>query len=94
MLRRMFPEHLLAANATVAEAELLVDALLRFGQPVFFDYRWRPQTRDPGDEMVLETAINAKADAIVTFNRRDFGKAPLQFGLERWLPGQALEKLR
>ena len=88
------PEHLLAAAASVAEAELLVDALVRFGQATFVDYRWRPQTRDPGDEMVLETAINAKADAIVTFNRRDFGKAPLQFGLECWLPGQALEKLR
>ena len=28
--------------------------------------------RDPGDEMVLEAAINGQADAIVTFNRRDF----------------------
>lgn len=88
------PEHLLAAGASSAEAELTVDSLVCVGQPTFVDYRWRPQTRDPGDEMVLEAAINAKADAIVTFNRRDFAKAPLLFGIECWLPGQALEKVR
>jgi putative PIN family toxin of toxin-antitoxin system len=88
------PEHLLAAGASLAEAELLVDSLIRLGQPVFVDYRWRPQTRDAGDEMVLEAAINAEADAIVTFNRRDFGSAPERFGIECWLPRQALENLR
>ena len=88
------PEHLAAANATLTQAELFVDALVRLGQPVFVNYRWRPQTRDAGDEMVLEAAINAEADAIVTFNRRDFGSAPKRFGIECWLPRQALENLR
>lgn len=88
------PEHLLAAGALAIEAELIVDTLISIGQAVFVDYRWRPQTRDPGDEMVLEAAINAKANAIVTFNRRDFGNAPLQFGIECLLPSQALEKIR
>ena len=88
------PEHLLAAGASVAEVELTIDALIFFAQPVFVDYRWRPQTRDPADEMVLEAAINANADAIITFHRRDFGDAPLQFGIGCWLPSQALEKMR
>ena len=88
------PEHLLAAGASLAKAELTVDSLIRVGKPVFVDYRWRPQTRDAADEMVLEAAINAKADAIITFNRRDFGSAPGRFGIECWLPGQALEKVR
>ena len=88
------PEHLLAAGATFADAEKAVDPLVGIAQPTFVDYRWRPQTRDAGDEMVLEAAINAKADAIVTFNRRDFGDAPLRFGIECWLPGQTLEKVR
>ena len=78
----------------MAKAELTVDSLIRVGQPVFVDFRWRPQTRDAGDEMVLEAAINAQADAIVTFNRRDFGSAPLRFGIECLLPCEALEKLR
>lgn len=88
------PEHLAAAGATTVDAEKAVDLLIDVAQPTFVDYLWRPQTRDAGDEMVLEAAINARADAIVTFNRRDFGKAPLMFGIECWLPGQVLEKVR
>lgn len=88
------PEHLLAAGASSAEAESMIDTLIFFAQPVFVDYRWRPQTRDPADEMVLEAAINADVDAIITFNRRDFGEAPAQFGIGCWLPSQALEKMR
>lgn len=88
------PEHLLAAGATEADAELMVNALVKIGKPIFVDYRWRPQTRDPADEMVLEAAINAGTRAIVTFNLRDFGVAPRSFGIECWLPRQALENLR
>lgn len=44
--------------------------------------------------MVLEAAIDAVADAMVTFNRRDFGKAPAKFGIGCWLPGETLEKLK
>lgn len=31
--------------------------------------------------MVLETGINGRADAVVTFNRRDYGEAPGSFGM-------------
>jgi predicted nucleic acid-binding protein len=31
--------------------------------------------RDPNDEMVLETVLNAAADALVTFNIKDFADA-------------------
>ena len=34
--------------------------------------RLRPMLSDPNDEMVPETAIDGQADAIVTFNGRDF----------------------
>jgi putative PIN family toxin of toxin-antitoxin system len=88
------PEHLAAANATVEEAQLVVDALVNLGRPVRTDYRWRPRTRDPSDEMVLEAAINAGAEAIVTFNRRDFGNAPADFGIACLLPAEVLERLR
>ena len=30
-----------------------------------------PQLRDPGDEMVLEAAVNGRAELLVTFNERD-----------------------
>lgn len=37
--------------------------------------------RNPGDEMVLETAVNGRADLLVTFNVRDFGPVPERFGI-------------
>ncbi len=88
------PEHLAAARQTDDDAQVLIDAIADFAEHVEIDFIWRPQTRDPGDEMVLEAAINGQADAIVTFNRRDFGEAPSRFGIGCWLPAEALEKVR
>jgi putative PIN family toxin of toxin-antitoxin system len=88
------PEHLAAADQTMDDALTIIDAIADFAENVAIDYVWRPQTRDPADEMVLESAINGQADAIVTFNRRDFGLAPARFGIGCWLPAEALEKLR
>ncbi len=36
------------------------------------DYLWRPALPDADDDMVLEAAVNGRADSIVTFNLRDF----------------------
>jgi predicted nucleic acid-binding protein len=49
--------------------------------------------RDADDDMVLEVAVNGSADAIVTFNRRDFRPATERFGIEVLLPGAAIERL-
>jgi putative PIN family toxin of toxin-antitoxin system len=88
------PEHLAAAAQTANDAQVLIDAIADLAEKVDIDFIWRPQTRDPADEMVLETAINGQADAIVTFNRRDFGEAPARFGIGCWLPAETLEKVR
>jgi predicted nucleic acid-binding protein len=56
-------------------------------------FLWRPQLRDPGDELVLEAAVNGGVDAIVTFNRRDFGSAAARFGVEILLPREALSRV-
>jgi putative PIN family toxin of toxin-antitoxin system len=42
-------------------------------QPIFF--LWRPQLRDPQDDMVLELAVAAGCRFIVSFNKRDFAAA-------------------
>ncbi len=48
--------------------------------------------RDPADEMVLEAAANAQAQAIVTYNLRDFGPAKL-FGIPVLNPEQTFKQL-
>jgi len=45
-----------------------------------------PYHRDPADEMVLETALNGRADALVTLNIGDFAAAG-RFGLKVLTPG-------
>lgn len=51
-------------------------------EPVETHLLWRPQLRDPGDEMVPEAAVNGQADLLVTFNLRDVGPVPPRAGDE------------
>ena len=87
-------EHLLAAQASEADVRRLIDAIIDVIQPVEVHYQWRPLLSDAGDEMVLEAAANGRAEAIVTFNRRDYGTAPGRFGIEVLSPAEALRRIR
>ena len=87
-------EHRLAAGLDERDVEAFLDGLVFLAQPVETHYRWRPQLRDPGDEMVLETAVNGRAHALVTFNRRDYGDKPRSFGIEVLSPGQTLRRMQ
>ena len=48
-----------AIDESLAELAALVE-------PVEVHFVWRPQVRDPNDEMVLEAAMNGQADALIT----------------------------
>lgn len=87
-------EHVMAAGLTPHEVGIFVDAVLAMMEPVESHFMWRPLLRDPGDEMVLEAAANGRADAIVTFNQRDFGAIPLRFGIEVLTPPIALKRIK
>jgi len=87
-------EHRLAAGLSDREVQIFLDALLAMAEPVKTHFLWRPQLRDPGDEMVLEAAVNGRADALVTFNVRDFGAVPARFGIELMIPREAIERIR
>ncbi|MXW19102.1 MAG: PIN domain-containing protein [Gemmatimonadetes bacterium] len=82
-----------ASGLSESEVETVVLALCAVAKPVEGWYLWRPQLRDPADEMVLEVAVNGRADALVTFNTRDFGDVHRTFGVEVLSPRHALRRL-
>lgn len=87
-------EHRLAAGLRDIEVLTFLNGIIAIAVPVLTRFRWRPQLHDPGDEMVLEAAVNGRAEAIVTFNLKHFGIAPPRFGIEVMQPGEALRRIR
>jgi predicted nucleic acid-binding protein len=75
------------------EVDAILGVLATMLEPVVIDFRWRPQLRDPNDEMVLECAVNAQAKAIVTFNTRDFLPGASRFGVEVVPPNVLVKRL-
>jgi len=86
-------EHCLAAGVSLVEAKSFVARLIALAEPVQSHFRWRPQLRDPGDELVLEAAINGHAGAIATFNERDFQGTQATFGIDILRPGDLLRRI-
>jgi len=87
-------EHRLAAGLSEPEVRIFFTGVVALAEPVTTHFLWRPQLRDPSDEMVLEAAVNGRADALVTFNVRDFGTVPAQFGVEIMLPREAIRRIK
>ncbi len=70
----------------------LIDALCALSHHHEIHFLWRPQLRDVGDELVLELAVAAKCNYIVTYNRKDFAGAE-KFGLKVVTPKEFLQEI-
>jgi putative PIN family toxin of toxin-antitoxin system len=88
------PEQRKVHGISVRDLELLMRDLARLIEPVEVHFQWRPQLRDANDEMVLEAAMNGRADGLVTHNRRDFLPASQGLGLRVFGPADVLRLLR
>ena len=86
-------EHLAASRLSVGDVDGLLDAVAAVAEPVRLNFLWRPVLSDADDDMVLETAVNGQAIAIVTFNRRHFVSVPKQFGIEVLSPAEIVKQL-
>lgn len=90
----MRSEHWVWPGFGEAEANRFLDVLAALCTPVEIAFRWRGLLPDRNDEMVVETALNGGADALITFNERDFVPAIAQLGLVIKRPDAILRELR
>lgn len=81
-------------NLNEAEVRTVVDYFCSVADLREIHFLWRPFLRDPADEMVLEVAVEAEANAIVTHNIRDFENVETTFGIQVLKPSKFLIKLQ
>jgi len=87
------PEQRAASGRSIPQIDLALAALAAAIEPVEIRFAWRPQLADPDDEMVLDAAVNGRADALVTHNKLDFAAAAPRFGLIVLTPGEFLTRI-
>ncbi len=87
------PEQRAVSGLTLAQADIALAALAAAVEPVDVHFGWRPRLSDPDDEMVLDAAVNGRADALVTHNLAYFARAAPAFGLVPLSPGELLKRM-
>jgi putative PIN family toxin of toxin-antitoxin system len=85
-------EHGLTLGYTDAQLDVFLDHVCAAAQERLIHFRWRPFLRDAGDDFVLELAVAAGADCIITHNVSDFAGAH-QFGIGVLTPKEFLREI-
>jgi hypothetical protein len=62
-----------------------LQALLTRAEFIPIAITYRPQSPDPGDDLVIDCVMNGRA-GLVTSNLRHFRKAALKLGFPLWTP--------
>jgi putative PIN family toxin of toxin-antitoxin system len=88
------PEQQLAHKLSLQQIDEFLAELAALIKPVQTHFLWRPHTHDPNDEMVLEAAINGRADVLVTHNVSDFLIAGKRFRIPVMTPSELPKEMR
>jgi putative PIN family toxin of toxin-antitoxin system len=88
------PEQRLAHGLTPEAVDEFLTELAALIEPVELHFQWRPQSPDTNDEMVIEAAVNGRAEAVVTYNVRDFELPCKRFGIPVLTPAEVLRKVK
>jgi putative PIN family toxin of toxin-antitoxin system len=84
------PEQLQAFGLSAVEVVTVIEAIEALAESVKVVVRHRPLSPDPNDDMILDIAINGKAEALVTNNTKDFKAAGKQYGIPVLTPRELL----
>ncbi|MEL6823977.1 MAG: putative toxin-antitoxin system toxin component, PIN family [Calditrichota bacterium] len=78
-----------------AGKEAILKALAHYCDEVPIFYAIRPNLKDENDNMVFECAVNFNADAIITYNIKDFIRGDLSpYAIEILTPQQVLNEVK
>lgn len=86
----VFLKHQKEMNLDLASINKLLDLICALSEHQQIFYLWRPLEPDEDDAHVLELAVAAKCDTIVTFNKRDFTRAQ-SFGISVSTPAEFIQ---
>src|SRR5262245_58943033 len=86
------PQHQHAMERTTTDMEDLLHCLRHIAHFHEIFFPWRPTLADPKAEMLLELAVKARCQYIVTYNTRNFRGAE-QFGIAVVTPKAFLEAI-
>lgn len=86
--KRILPQ----TNLSESNLGDILDYMCLIGDKRQIYYLWRPFLRDPHDDMVLELAVAAECDVIITFNSKDFAGIEI-FGVRAITPTEFLHQL-
>jgi len=78
-------------NLTVPDLNNILDYICSSSNKHKINYLWRPFLKDPKDDLVLELAVKARSQHIITFNKKDFKKTS-QFGIIAVTPWEFLKE--
>jgi putative PIN family toxin of toxin-antitoxin system len=79
-----------AVGLSQNDVSTLIDSLCTLAQHHEIYFLWRPSLSDANDELILELAVSAHCDYIVTHNLADF-KGVEKFGIKVVTPGKFLQ---
>ncbi len=74
------------------EIRLILSDIVHISHRTKLHFLWRPFLRDSFDDKVLETAVNGRAQAIVTYNTRDFAGVKTHFGIDILTPAELFKQ--
>ena len=84
--------HLDELSITAQDIDDLVDYICSVAYPHEIYFTWRPFLSDPDDEFVLEVAVAAGCNAIISFNKKDFRNID-RFNLKVLTPAEFLYEI-
>jgi len=80
-------------DLTESDIKQFIDIVVALAHRVKVYFLWRPYLKDPKDDHVLELAVAAEADVIVTYNKKDFKGVKKDFGIEVLTPYEYLKQM-